>query len=174
MIRPELLKQKTPLLWSPGRGSDLWEMFCCCISGDLAKVKQLLEQDPSLARCNFRYRTPIYFAVRENRIEVAAFLLDHGADPFAQDLLEMVRDRGYSDLQKVLEAKLASLHGASAKGEAVARAIREHDRAGVRGLLDAAPELLHSGDARGNRPMHWAVMTGKSKWLTIWWGAARI
>jgi ankyrin repeat protein len=159
MIQPEPLKQKSPLLWSPGTGSDVWEMFCACIKGDLETVKQLVDKDSSLARCNYGYRTPIYFAVRENQIEVTVFLLEHGANPFGQDLLDIARDRGYVDLEKLLEAKFAALHGASSKGEAVAEAIRGRDLPKIRGLLDTTPELLHAGDASGNQPIHWAVMT---------------
>ena len=39
--------------------------------------------DPSLVRSHYEYRTPLSFAVRENQIDIAAFLLDHGADPLA-------------------------------------------------------------------------------------------
>ena len=159
MTQPEQLKQNVPLIWSPGTGSDVWEMFCACIAGDLESVGRLIEKDPSLVRCHHSYLTPLYFAVRENRMEVTAFLLEHGADPVGHGLLEIVRDRGYVEMEKLLEARLASLHGASSKGDAVAAAIREHDLPKVRSLLDEAPELLHAGDVRGNQPIHWAVMT---------------
>ena len=46
---------------------------------------RLLDKDPSLARAHYEYRTPIAFAVRENQVEVAAYLLDHGADLDARD-----------------------------------------------------------------------------------------
>lgn len=51
MIQPEPLKRNSPLLWSPGMGSDVWEMFCACIEGDLEAVKRLIDKDSSLARC---------------------------------------------------------------------------------------------------------------------------
>jgi ankyrin repeat protein len=163
MIRPEELKKNEPLVWSSGSGTDVWEMFCACIAGDREAVKRLLTKDPSLVRCHYAYRTPIYFAVRENQVEVAAFLLDHGADPIGlavnDSFLEVARDRGYLEMEKLLEAKYASLHGVSSKGEAVAAAIRERNIEKVRSLLDAAPELLHAGDGRSNQPIHWAVMT---------------
>src|SRR5947207_1455222 len=83
-------------------------------------------------------RSPLYFAVREKQVEVATFLLDHGADPFGlalnDSLLEIARDRGYVEMEKLLEAKYASLYGASPKGEALAAAIREHDLAKVKDL----------------------------------------
>jgi len=163
MIQPEALKKNEPLTWSPGMGAEVWEMFCAAITGDLETIKRLVEKDPSLVRCHHAYRTPLYFAMRENQIEVATFLLEHGADPLGlavnDTFLDIARDRGYEEMQKLLEAKLASLHGASPKGEGIAAAIRERDLAKVRNLLDTAPELLHAGDERGNQPIHWAVMT---------------
>jgi RNA polymerase sigma factor (sigma-70 family) len=160
LIKPEALKQKKPWMWSPGIGADVWEMFCACITGDLEAVKRLFDKDPSLARSHYEYRTPLSFAVRENHVEVAAFLLDHGADPLALgDVLQVARDRGYVEMERLLESKFASLHGASSKGEAVAAAIRERDPAKIRQLLDGAPELLHAGDGRSSQPIHWAVMT---------------
>src|SRR5205823_8707373 len=81
MIQPDELKKNVPLTWSTGTGTDVWEMFCAAISGDVETVNGLLHKDPSLVRCQYAYRTPLYFAVRENRIDVARFLLEHGADP---------------------------------------------------------------------------------------------
>ncbi|HEU0178455.1 MAG TPA: sigma-70 family RNA polymerase sigma factor [Blastocatellia bacterium] len=160
LIRPEALKQKNPWMWSPGIGADVWEMFCACITGDLEAVKRLLDKDPSLVRSHYEYRTPLSFAVRENHVEIAAFLLDHGADPLALgDVLQIARDREYVEMERLLESKIASLHGASSKGEAVAAAIRERDPEKVRQLLDESPELLRAGDGRSNQPIHWAVMT---------------
>jgi ankyrin repeat protein len=163
MTQPEELKKEQPLLWSPGNGTDVWALFCACVGGDLAEVKSLIGKAPALVRCHYHYRKPLYFAVRENRIEIAAFLLERDPDPTGlavnDSLLEIARDRGYSEMQRMLETKLAERHGVSSRGEAVAAAIRAHDLAKVRALLDALPELLHCGDAHGNQPIHWAVMT---------------
>jgi ankyrin repeat protein len=163
MIRPEELKKNEPLKWSPGTGADVWDMLCACLAGDLETVKRLVDKDPSIVRSHHAYRTPIYFAVRENQVEVAKFLLEHGANSLSlavnDSLLDICRDRGYVELGKLLEASLASTQNASPKGEPVAKAIREHNLAQVRSLLDASPELLHAGDGRSNQPIHWAVMT---------------
>src|SRR5262249_48804018 len=146
MTQPEALKKDEPLKWSTGRGTDVWAMFCACVAGNLAAVQRLLEKDPSLARCHYNYRKPLYFAVRENRLEVAAFLLERDPDPTGlavnDSLSDIARDRGYEEMQRLLETKFAQLHGASAKGEPVAAAIRAHDLPQVRALLEAAPELL--------------------------------
>ncbi len=163
MIQPEALKKSEPLLWASGTGTDVWELFSACIAGNLEAVKQLLARDPSLVNTQYTYRTPLYFAVRENQREVANLLLDQGANPLGlainDSLLQIARDRGYADMEKLLEDKLASLHGASSKGETLATAIRERDVARVKALLDESPELLHAGDQRGNQPIHWATMT---------------
>jgi ankyrin repeat protein len=163
MTQPDELKTDEPLLWSTGTGIDVWDMFCACIAGNLDEVRRLVTKDSSLVRCHYTYRTPIYFAVRENQLEVARFLLEHGADPLSlavgDNLLEICSDRGHSEMKKLLEANFASVHGASPNGEAVAAAIRERDLTKVQSLLDASPELLQAGDTRSNQPIHWAVMT---------------
>jgi len=164
LIQPEALKEKKPWVWSPGIGTDVWEMFTACIMGDLGAVRELTARDPSLVRCHYEYRTPLSFAVRENHVDVAAFLLDQGAARVGLgDPLEMARDRGYAEMTSMLETKLAALHDASARGEPVAAAIRERDLKKVRRLLDENPELVHAGDSRSSQPIHWAAMTRQPK-----------
>jgi uncharacterized protein len=163
MIQPDELKTAQPLLWSTGTGTDVWALFSAIVGDDWATVRRLVEKDPAIVRCHQHYRTPIYFAVRENRISIAEFLLDHGADPLSlavnDSLLEICRDRGYAEMERLLAAKLQSIHNASPRGNPVAAAIRDRDVARVRGLLDAEPGLLHAGDERSNQPIHWATMT---------------
>ncbi|MDP9178268.1 MAG: ankyrin repeat domain-containing protein [Gemmatimonadota bacterium] len=162
MIRPEELKSGEPLLWSTGAGIDVWEMFRASIAGDVAVVERLLAKDSSLVRGAYAYRRPMYFAVRENQVGVAALLLQHGADPVnawgTDTLLEIARDRGYTEMLSLLENKLAGMNSAP-RGEVVAVVIRERDLPRVRSLLDESPELLHAADMHGNQPIHWAVMT---------------
>jgi ankyrin repeat protein len=75
-----LLKDE-PLFWSSGKGTDVWEIFVAAMNNHLSKIKSLLNKYPSLIRCQYDYRTPMSFAVRENQLEVAAFLLEMGANP---------------------------------------------------------------------------------------------
>lgn len=163
MFQPPELAKNERLVWATGTGIDVWNLFRACVDGDPEAVKRLLAKDPSLVRTHHGYRTPLYFAVRENRVAIAALLLDRGADPLAlafnDSLLDIARDRGYAEMETLLERKLAALHGASPCGEPAAAAIRAHDRAKLVRLLDADPELLHAGDERGNQPIHWATMT---------------
>lgn len=163
MTQPEELKKDEPLMWSTGTGTTVWALFRACIEGDLESVRSLVEHDPAIVRCHYNYRKPLYFAVRENRVAIAAFLLGLDPDPTGlavnDSLLDIARHRGYAEMERALETRLAEIHGASSQGEPVAAAIRERDLAKVRALLEASPELLHAGDARGNQPIHWAVMT---------------
>lgn len=158
LIRPEALTRNEPLVWSPGLGADVWEMFMAAMSGDIPAMERLLAKDPSLIRCSHEYRTPLSFAVRENRVEAAAWLFDRGARPHGNPL-EVARDRGFTEMERMLEAKLASVAGVSPRGATIAAAIRERDLGEVRALLDAEPDLVHAADEDGNRPIHWAVMT---------------
>jgi ankyrin repeat protein len=163
MLQPAELKSDQKLLWSPGRGTDVWALMQACAAGDLEAVRALIARDPSLARSQYAYRKPLYFAVRENRIDVVRFLLEHDDNPLDlwvdDDPLEIARDRGYMEMERLLTQTLDTRFNASPKGEPVALALREHDLKQLRELLDAQPELVEKGDRRSNRPIHWATMT---------------
>ena len=106
MFQPEELKKGEPLLWSAGNGTEVWDLFCACAAGDLETVQRLVDHNPSLVGSHFEYRTPLYFAVRENQMTVARFLIARGARPFynGDDLVEMARIRGHADMEALLES----------------------------------------------------------------------
>jgi ankyrin repeat protein len=163
MLQPAALKSDQRLLWSSARGTDLWMLFQACIAGDLDAVRALVTHDPSLARAHYDYRKPLYFAVRENRLDVARFLLEHDRNPLDlwvdDNPLEIARDRGYAEMEQMLADILENTFNASSKGEPVAQALREHDLPRMRALLETQPELIRKGDQRSNQPLHWATMT---------------
>jgi ankyrin repeat protein len=163
MLQPAELKSDQKLMWSPGRGTDVWALIQACTSGDLEAVRALIANDPSLARAHYDYRKPLYFAVRENRIDVARFLLEHDRNPIDlwvdDDPIEIARDRGYTEMEQLLTHTLEIRFNASSKGETVALAVRNHDLKRMRELLDAQPELVGKGDRRSSQPIHWATMT---------------
>lgn len=161
MRRPPELRSAKPLLWSSGTGTDVWDMFQAAAKGDVPALRRLLKRDPSLARCHFEYRTPIYFAVRENQLQTAKLLLGEPGDPLSlavnNTLLTTARERGYQQMVTLLERFL------DARGEPVAEAIRQRKRKKLRKLLDDTPSLIHARDERGNQPIHWAAMTRQLK-----------
>ncbi|HKV98415.1 MAG TPA: ankyrin repeat domain-containing protein [Vicinamibacterales bacterium] len=162
-LQPAELKSDQKLLWSPGRGTDVWALIRACTTGDLEAVRALIAKDPSLARSHYEYRKPLYFAVRENRLDVVRFLLDHDSNPLDlwvdDDPLEIARDRGYAEMEALLARTLETKFNASPKGEPVALALQQHDLKRMRELLDEQPALIASGDKRSNQPIHWATMT---------------
>ena len=129
----------------------------------VADLARMAAADPSLARAHHEYRKPLYFAVRENRLDIARFLLEHDPNPMDlwvdDDPLEIARDRGYAEMEQVLSDPLETRFNASRKGEPVALALRDHDLKRMRALLDAQPELMGTGDQRSTQPIHWATMT---------------
>lgn len=132
-------------------------MFCAAREGDISTLRRMLKKKPELARCHFHYRTPIYFAVRENQLAAAKLLLAFPGDRLGlavnDTLPQVARDRGYAEMLTLLETYL------DARGEAVCAAIRERTIRKVKKLLDGDPSLLSARDERGNQPIHWAVMS---------------
>lgn len=162
MRQPEALTKDEPLKWSPGQGTDVWAMFGAAMTGDTDTINRLLDKDPSLVRSAYDYRTPLYFAVRENQLDAAALLISRGANPAnsgtADTLPEMARDRGYAAMEQLLEKAIGSEAGTQG-GESIAAAIRSRDLVNVKQLLDQDPSLINARDVRSNQPIHWAVMT---------------
>jgi hypothetical protein len=163
MLRPAALRSDDKLLWSPGRGTDLWALIrpaSPAISTPFAR------SSPGIRRWRAP-TTPI--ASRSTSpfariaVDIARFLLEH--DPNPMDLwvddspLEIARDRGYVEMERLLTETLDTKFNASSKGEPIALALREHDLTRMRELLDAEPALLSKGDRRSNQPIHWATMT---------------
>jgi ankyrin repeat protein len=162
MQQPADLRSEEYQHWWRGRGVDVWAMLCAVIRGDLAAVRELASRDPGLVECEFEYLRPVHFAVKENRREVLEYLFEQGggfAFEVGDSLLETARMRGHTGVTALLEAKLAERYRVSPEGDEIAAAIKERDAARVRALLEANPALVHTADARGNQPIHWAVMT---------------
>ena len=142
MVRSDELNRDEPLVWSVGTGTEVWTLFCACAGGDLSTVQRTILDNPALVRAHYEYRTPLYFAVRENRIDIATFLLEHGADPFynGDDLIEMARLRGHATLEKLLESRRPPSRGPLSAVQSLRKAVRTGDANAVRRLLEELRE----------------------------------
>jgi len=58
------------------RDDDLWSLFEASAAGDLPAVKMLVENRPELVNAQYNYTPAIHFAVREERLDVAQYLID--------------------------------------------------------------------------------------------------
>lgn len=162
MTQPTALQKEEPLFWSTGLGTDVWQMFCAARDGDVEKIKKLLIKDQSLVRGAYDYRTPMSFAVANDRLEVAEYLLQHGASPVdsgtGDPLIQMARDRGFDAMEELLERALNHRKG-SEVGKRIAEAIRSRDLKAFNALLAGSDESVHATDDEGNQPIHWATMS---------------
>ena len=166
MVRPEELTKDEPLLWSAGHGPEAWDLFCACAAGDLEAVERLLRANPSLVRAHYEYRTALYFAIRENQMAVARFLLDHGGNPFfnGEDLIEMSRIRRLPEMEALIEscrpqASRVSRPSENGLAKALADAAGRGQMETVRSLLQqgADPNAPEEGNAPHGRALYAAV-----------------
>jgi TonB family protein len=134
--------------------------------GDLAKVKSLLKDNPSLVSSTDNYSdycyTPLHWAANEGHKDVAELLLTNKAEVNAKSCngytpLHFAAAHGYNTLIELLLAKGANVNAKNKFGETPLHA------AASRGHKDAAEILLcqkadvNFKDALGNTPLHLAA-----------------
>ncbi|ULL16270.1 ankyrin repeat domain-containing protein [Paenibacillus sp. H1-7] len=145
-------------------------MMSCTIEGNLPALRTMLEEDPSLVNRSVGYFTPLHFAVRSGNIDSVRLLLEYGADPtertlgWQDDSWTKAKDRGYEDIANLLETHMGHRYKSSPAGSGIVESIKNRDRDEILRQLNADPESIHTGDERGNRPLHWAVLT-RQMWL---------
>ena len=120
MTQPDALKKSEPLTWSTGIGTDVWELIGACIQGDLEEVKRLVAKDPTLARCHYNYRKPLYFAVRENQLAVTEFLLEHDPNPIGLAVNDSPPSLTVADVANFLHVSTATVYRAIQAGDLAA------------------------------------------------------
>jgi len=98
------------------------EIHQAASSGDLAKVRELVEKDPALIRLKDENgRTPLHWAARGVHFELLKFLVEKGAEVGAADAsgttaLHSVAARGHFEACKMLIEKGASVKAKNADG----------------------------------------------------------
>jgi ankyrin repeat protein len=163
---PVLLVLAAVLCWSSAALCD--PIHGAAQKGDLAKIKALVAQDPSLISAKDKAgKTALHIAAEYNHKDVAEFLIASGADVNARD------DEGgftpldlalscyhYMDVLELLIAKGANVNTTSNQG------VTPLHETAMRGQKDAAALLLAKGadvnaaDSKGNTALLWALLMG--------------
>ncbi len=145
------------------RGCDVWDAIEAARRGDSATLQRLRARDPNLAL----YPEPLRFAVREGHAAVVGILLAAGADPDGlgvggEDLATIARDRGHDEVAQIVEqarglSRRARPAPAGASDHPIHDAVVSGDLDGVRRMVDADPDLVHSTTRLGSTVLHRAV-----------------
>lgn len=162
-VQPDFLQTDARVAWCWGNGNAVWETMQAAMSGDSTRLATLLETDPELIRCQCGYRTPLHFAIRENQLDAAKWLLEQGAE-FIQTYekwhdppIQMARDRGHEEMARFLESYWLDRWSICPAGQAIGDSFRQQ----VLGLSETLirEHGVNVADRNGNKPIHWAVMT---------------
>ncbi|QEC43564.1 ankyrin repeat domain-containing protein [Pseudobacter ginsenosidimutans] len=161
MRQPEDLLSDEWQPWWQGKGTSVWKMLTSAITGDLHNIKQLLEQEPGLLHCSYRYYFPLYFAIRENHPQLVEFLLKNTPRPGSNPgrLPEIARERGNHAMADFVEKLLRELYDIRPEGETLASTIKQGNLPALQKMIKQQPSLIRAADSFGNKAIHWAVLT---------------
>ncbi|HKS06621.1 MAG TPA: ankyrin repeat domain-containing protein [Gemmatimonadaceae bacterium] len=91
--------------------TEVWDMLMASRDGDLARVRELVARNPVLVACKYNYIPPLHFAIRENHVDVAQFLIERGgvlpnyrSYPFLDTFATLADDRGHGEIANMLAA----------------------------------------------------------------------
>jgi len=137
--------------------ANLKEFFDAVSRGDVAMVKTMIDRIPEFVRAKHDGATPLHFAAINNRPEVVAVLIAHGADLHAQDdeysamPIGWANEKGHTEMVEYLLRKGTVL---------------TLNRAAAYGCIDRVRELLLDEDSQVNMidgygaPIHEASLWG--------------
>ena len=127
MIQPPELKLNLPMQVGNGTISTttkVWEILLASYDGDLQKVKALVNECADLIYAQYNYAPPIHFAVREGHVNLVKYLLSNGAHdptykfyPFQESLQTVANDRGYFEIESMLNEYAADTYRHKYKGD---------------------------------------------------------
>lgn len=127
MIQPIELKLELPMKLSKdvvSTTTKVWNILVASKDGDIQAVKKLGDECPELLYAQYNYTPPIHFAVREGHIELVKYLLNEGAHdpkyriyPFLDSLQTIANDRGYYEIESLLNEYAANPSMQKYKGD---------------------------------------------------------
>jgi ankyrin repeat protein len=143
-------------------------MVSACSSGDLATVRELLRQTPTLASHGpVGPLAPLHCAVRDGHAGIVQLLLDHGADPHVVvgrtlwglplRTVDVAAARGFSEVVALIDKAIEATQTLSLSEGRLRRALREGDQAAIQRELKRDSSLVNTTDEGGDTPLHLAA-----------------
>jgi ankyrin repeat protein len=155
------------------RGGSSADLFDAVRTGDLEKVKALLQADPKLAEARTEDgSTALHLAALEGQTAVAQLLLANGAQVNARGLreetpLHMAMYDGHREVAEVLLASQADLDARNTAGETPLHlAVRKGYRDLVELLLEHHADV-NAKDRQDATPLHAAVAAGHKEVIEL-------
>ena len=162
-----LLTQRPADFYEPTWGRTTWDFFMEVYEGHEDRAREMLRDDPSLARAEYAYLQPLHYAVKGGRVGMVKLLLAAGANPLAEGWsgrplgddtpLARARDREQSEIVQLLEDAAAKPlpdvpprveATPDARGQlevAMSQCGHRGDTEGALRLLDEHPDLAYAG-----------------------------
>ena len=148
-------KEITDLLLA--NGAKVSSIFIAAAVGDLAKIKESLEEGIDVNKRDTNYMNALHYAAREGQKDVVELLLENGAKVnagagFKRTAAEFAMDRGHNDIVELLIAKGADV-------SPLHLAISMKDEAKARSLIESGADV-NQKTQYGTTPLHIAVIAG--------------
>lgn len=164
IAKPQSLNTSKFLPFENGKGHEIWDTINSAITGNLERIRSLIEKSPSLVNCYYDYQTPLHLAVVHGHADVAEYLLQHGADVavgnylFHDSLVTSARERQNWPLAELLTAAMRKRFPHYALGPHVILGdVTTGDQTVVRSKLSTSPEQANVCAEDGNTPLHLAA-----------------
>lgn len=149
-------------------------LIVACIDGDLQKIKEMIE----LGGADVNYAgdnggTPLHFAVKFDQIEVVKYLLEEAhANPNSTDAEENTPLLTAARLHQFDTAQLLVQHGADpccvhSEESPLHRAAKSGKSSFAKFLLHCPDVDVNALDAKGNTPLHFAMMRKETEMVRV-------
>jgi ankyrin repeat protein len=127
MIQPIELRSDLPMVLSNNVVSTttkVWSILVASKRGDIETVKKMGNECHELLFAQYNYTPPVHFAVREGHVDLVKYLLEQGAHdpkykiyPFQESLQIISNERGYNDIESLLNEYAANSSLQKYKGD---------------------------------------------------------